>query len=228
LARPIRVLLVDDHPMFLDSLVRIVGRESDMTVVGTAGSIDQAVAAASSVHPDVVILDWKLSDGTGARAAEEIREHESETNIVVLTAHVDPSVVRQAIEAGCSGFLTKFDAAEEVVAAIRTAFAGEMSIPTSLMMSVLDQGPAPVRGMPSRLTSRETEVLQLLSHGYSNEALAEQLFISVHTVRNHVQSAISKLGAHSKLEAVATAAKRGIIRIGEPVDGEPISVRVPR
>ena len=214
--RTIRVLLVDDHPMFLDSLVRIIGRESDMTVIGTAGSVAEAVATASSERPDVVILDWLLPDGTGARAATEIIEAGPETNIVVLTAHVEPSVVRAAIEAGCSGFLTKIDAAEEVVATVRAAFAGEMSIPTSLMLSVLDQGPEPVRGGRSPLTARETEVLQMLSHGYSNEALAEQLVLSVHTVRNHVQAAISKLGAHSKLEAVAIGAKRGIIRLGEP------------
>ncbi len=212
----IRVLLVDDHPMFLDSLVRVVGRESDMTVIGTAGSVAEAVAAASAEHPDVVILDWELPDGTGARAATEIIEAGPDTKIVVLTGHVEPSVVRAAIDAGCGGFLTKIDAAEEVVATVRSAFAGEMSIPTSLMLSVLEQGPAPVRGNPSPLTARETEVLQLLSYGYSNEALAEQLVLSVHTVRNHVQAAISKLGAHSKLEAVAIGARRGIIRLGEP------------
>ncbi|MGZ4210762.1 MAG: response regulator [Actinomycetota bacterium] len=206
------VLVTDDHQMFAQGLARSLAEHDDITVVGTAGTVEEAVAAARLHRPDVVLMDYELPDGTGVDAAERIRADLPETKVVMVTSYTDEAVLVRAIEAGCSGYVTKHKVVEEVVSAVRAAAAGEALISPAMLARLLPKLRPTKRGIGADLTSREIEVLSLLAEGLPNQAIAYRLVISVHTVRHHVQNIITKLQAHSKLEAVATAAREGIIR----------------
>lgn len=214
----IRVLVVDDHQMFTESLVRLLGDEADLIVTGTAQTSAEAVEAVRSERPDVVLLDYQLPDADGATAARDILATAPDTRIVVLTGFADSATIHAALEAGCTGFLTKDRAASELVGAVRAAHAGESPIsPDSASMLLPHFGAAPATdGGGGGLTDREREILAFIAQGLSNQAIANQLFISVNTVRNHVQNLNRKLGASSKLEAASIAQQRGLIPRPQP------------
>jgi DNA-binding NarL/FixJ family response regulator len=157
-------------------------------------------------------MDYELPDGDGASATERIKAETPEAQIVMVTSFDDEGILVRAIEAGASGFITKHKAIQEVAAAVRAAHAGEALISPSMLARLLPKLRQNPRGVGADLTAREVEVLKLLAAGVSNQQIAEELVLSLHTVRNHVQNVITKLGAHSKLEAVATAVREGLIR----------------
>jgi DNA-binding NarL/FixJ family response regulator len=208
--RPIRVLVVDDHEVLSSSLALVVDAERDMESVGIARNLDEARSRVVKRAPDVVLLDRRLPDGDGIEAIAELRELRPESKVVVLTASDNDQVLVQAIEAGASGFLSKSRGIGEVIGAVRSAAAGEAVISGEMLSRLL---PKLTRGGgPSvELTPREQDVLELLAEGKSNAAIADALFVSVHTVRNHVANLSSKLGAHSKLEALSIAVRRGLL-----------------
>jgi DNA-binding NarL/FixJ family response regulator len=208
----IRVVVVDDHEMFAQGLTAVLGADPTIEVVGTAGSVEAGVAAVRMHSPDVVLMDYELPDGDGAAATQRIKAEVPDTQVVMVTSFDDEGILVRAIEAGCSGFITKHKAIQEVAAAVRAAHAGEALISPSLLARLLPKLRQNPRGLGSDLTAREVEVLKLLAAGVSNQQIAEELVLSLHTVRNHVQNVITKLGAHSKLEAVATAVREGLIR----------------
>lgn len=206
---PIRVLIVDDHEVLGASLGRVLDEEDDMVTVGWAQSLAQARARIPATAPDVVLLDRRLPDGDGVAAIPELRALRPSMNVVVLTAAVADDVLVQAIEAGAAGFVSKNRGLGEVTAAIRAAAAGEAVISPELLSRLLPKlsrttGPEP------NLTKREQEVLAMLGKGMSNAAIADELTVSVHTVRNHIANLSAKLGAHSKLEALSIAVRRGL------------------
>ena len=206
----IRVLIVEDHRMFAQALRTALDDSDDLAVTDAVGTVSDAVQAASEMRPDVVLMDYRLPDGDGVEAARRIKAVLPDTKIVMLSATSDDSVLREAIQAGCSGYLTKNHAIEELVLAVRAAHRGEALISPAMLSRLLDR--LGDRSRPgSDLTNRETEVLRLLAQGLSNQAIATSLDIRLATVRNHVQSVIEKLQAHSKLEAVATAHRLGLI-----------------
>lgn len=207
----IRVLVVDDHEMVAQSVVRILADEADFEVVGIAGDVEAAVARARADRPDVVVMDYQLPDGDGVAATVRIREERPETVVLLLTGSGNEQLLVRAIEAGCAGFLTKQKAVTELVHAIRVVASGDAWIPPELITSLLPRLHRTHRGMGSDLTPRELDVLRLAAEGLPNSRIGERLGLSVNTVRNHMQSAISKLGAHSKLEAVSVAVREGII-----------------
>lgn len=209
---PIRVLLVDDHEMFSQSLLRILGAEVDLEVVGTARTAREARELARDLSPDVILIDYGLPDEDGATAAAAIKSDRPETKLVMVTGFAEDPVLVAAIEAGCSGFVTKTKAVGEVVQAVRAAYAGEALISPAMLVRLLPKLRPSSRGVGSALTRRELEILELLASGLSNQAIADRLVLSLRTVRNHVQNIIRKLGAHSKLEAVSAAAREGIIQ----------------
>jgi len=198
--------------MFAQALVKALEGEADMHVVGTAGSVAHATAAARELRPDIVLMDYDLPDGNGAIATQAVRAESPVSRVVMVTSFSDEQVLIAAIEAGCSGFITKHKAVEEVVNAVRMVHAGEALISPSMLARLLPRLSRSYRGLGSDLTPREKEVLELLAQGLSNQAIAERLVISPHTVRNHVQNLLTKLHGHSKLEAVANAVREGIIR----------------
>jgi putative two-component system response regulator len=215
LVRRTRVLVVDDQQMWVHLLVSLLNAQSGIKVVASAGSVAEAIAATQSYQPDVVLMDFQLPDGDGAQATQRIKDLLPQAKVVMLTARRDREAFLRAISAGCAGFVGKDEPMQVLVDAIRSVEAGETPLIEELPYLLLELRPT-MRGLGSDLGARQREVLQLMATGVPNKAIARQLHISVNTVRNHVQSILYKLDAHSKLEAVATAVREGVISLELP------------
>ena len=208
----IRIVLVEDHQVFAETLQRALQSEPDLEVVALSGNLPQALEAVRREAPDVVVTDHRLAGGAdGVAVATAVLAEAPSTAVVMLTASEDDRVLVAAIEAGCTGFVTKTQPLGDVIAAIRSAAAGEALVNPTMLARVLPRLANRRHAEADQLTRRELEVLGVMSTGASNQAIADARFISRDTVRNHVASVLQKLGAHSKLEAVAIALKRGII-----------------
>lgn len=207
---PTRVLIVDDHEMVAQGLSEVLDAEEEIDVVGRAGTVRDAQRMAAQLSPDVVVMDYRLPDGDGLMATTAIRDRDPQTAVVMVTASDHDTVVAAAIEAGCSGFVTKDRAAQDVVAAVRAAARGEAGFPAAVLGRLLGRSRTAPRATGA-LTPRELEVLQLLADGLSTREIAERFVLSISTVRNHVQNILTKLDAHSKLEAVSVAMRQGIV-----------------
>jgi DNA-binding NarL/FixJ family response regulator len=210
----IRVLIVDDHAVFSDALATILGTEPGIEVVGKGGTVREAISSAHTLQPDVVLLDVHMPDGSGIQAAAAIKKDRPQTQVVILTSDEEESVLRSAVQAGVTGYLSKHESAAQVLQAVRGAARGEALI-APYMLARLLQGlqKKDVPGPATPLTPRELEVLRSLSLGQDNEAVASTLKMSPNTVRTHVQNILSKLDVHSKLEAVSKGIREGWIRI---------------
>ena len=200
--------MVDDHRMFAQSLSRLFALESDIDVVGTAFSAQEARAAIVDAQPDICVLDYQLPDADGASLVAVLREAVPGLRVLLLTGVNRPSTAQAAMAAGCDAYITKDRAANELVEIIRSLHAGDHRIERDVA-GVFRQTTETANAF--RLTTRELEILGLLAKGASTVDVAEQSSISSNTVRTHVQRIISKLGAHSKLEAVAIARTNGLI-----------------
>ncbi|HXZ98879.1 MAG TPA: response regulator transcription factor [Candidatus Binatia bacterium] len=209
-SHPIRVFVVDDHRMFSQAVAAALDEESDMLVVESVGSLEEARRRLEVIEVDVILLDQRLPDGQGTHAAAELRAIRPNARVVLVTAAAEASVLSEALAAGCVGFVTKGDSIEELAAAVRAAATGATAVSPS-MLGRLTGGNGRGSPLAEPLTPRETAVLLFLADGLSNEEISRRLFISIHTLRNHIQSIISKLGAHSKLEAVSIAIREGLI-----------------
>lgn len=209
--QPIRVVVVDDHELVAEGLVRVLREHADIEVVGMAGSVAAGVALVESALPDVAIVDYQLQDGDGAAAAARFRAASPDTRVLMVTGSTREHVVVAAVEAGCAGFLTKDNAVKELVSAVRAVHSGEGYLSTPALAGLLPRLGRRYRRVGADLTPREREVLEALALGLSNREIAARLYLSVNTVRNHVQNVLAKLGAHSKLEAVAIAGREGLV-----------------
>ena len=209
---PIRLLIADDHRMFAESIARLLGDQPDIEIVAVVETADAAVTMAANLSPDVAVVDYRLPDADGASAAARIRAANPATQVVMLTGLTDDRLVVTAIEAGCAAFLTKDKALSELVQAVRVASSGEAYIGPAMLASLLRRLDRSYHGVGANLTDREREVLDLLAKAMSSEEIAARLVLSVHTVRNHIQNVLNKLGAHSKLEAVTIAGREGLLR----------------
>jgi DNA-binding NarL/FixJ family response regulator len=183
-------------------------------VVGKGGTVEEAVNGVRALAPDVVLLDVHMPDGSGVQAAATIKKERPQTQVVILTSDEEESVLRSAIEAGVTGYLSKHEPAAQVMEAVRSAARGEALIAPYMLARLLTgmqkKEPAPPE---TPLTPRELAVLQELSLGHDNETVAKRLSMSPNTVRTHVQNMLSKLKVHSKLEAVSLGIREGWIRI---------------
>jgi two-component system, NarL family, nitrate/nitrite response regulator NarL len=207
---PIRVLIVEDYRVVAEGLAALINHQADMKVVGEAGSVAEAVVAATELGPDVVLLDFRLPDGTGADAASAIRETRPEAKLIFLTREDSDAARFAAVQSGASAFIHKSKAASEVVDAIRDVARGRMLITPRTIATLL----AKRRGIEAQLqslTPREREVLALMAKGLSSRAVAAKLGISYTTVRTHIRSLGGKLGVHSKLEAIVKAREMGLV-----------------
>jgi DNA-binding NarL/FixJ family response regulator len=204
-----RVLIVDDHVMFAESLARLlVGREG-ITDVVVADSVAAVRSTANQLEPDVAVIDWQLGDGRGSDVIRILHERSPEMKVVVLTGALQPVIVREALAAGCAGFVTKDRAADELFDALDQAMRGEFSMsPAALAMAVDSQV-----GSGEALTERELEVVRAIARGMSNNEIADELYLSVNTVRNHIQRISAKLGVSTRLEIAMTAIRRGLIEL---------------
>lgn len=212
MAQPISVLVVDDHEMFAESVGRLIGRQPGMLLVGVAATVADGLSMARKLKPEVVLMDWQLPDGDGVAAARTLHAELPATRILLVTGTADDAVFLEALRAGCAGFLTKDESIRRLADAVRAVAAGDPVVPTARLVSLLSQLGAdqPTRG-PRSVTGRELEILALLARGLTTEAIANALVLSRHTVRNHLQNAMTKLGAHSRLEAVTVAVRAGLL-----------------
>ena len=213
--KPIRVLFVEDHQLLADALAAMLAREPDMQVVGIAGTVADAKIM-SREQLDVVLMDYRLPDGTGAEATRAIKARWPAARVVMVTALTDDETLLESIQAGADGYLTKDRAAEDVVTAVRAAHAGETLLPRSVIVEIARRvAVARERGDERRvvepLTPRELEILRALTEGMSTPEICERLFIAPNTLRTHVQNIMGKLRVHSKLEAVAFALKYRLV-----------------
>lgn len=210
----IRVLIVEDHRMFAQALKAALDEADDIAITAAVETAAAGVEAAWETDPDVVLMDYRLPDSYGLEAARRIKAADPDTKILMLTATADDSVRRNALAVGCSGYLTKNQTVDELILAVRAAYRGEALISPAVLSRQLDR--LGDRSRPGAdLTAREAEVLRLLAQGLSNPAIATTLGIRIATARNHVQSVIEKLHAHSKLEAVAAGIRAGVIQSPE-------------
>jgi DNA-binding NarL/FixJ family response regulator len=205
-----RVLIVEDHQVVAEGLAALINDQKDMTVVGTAGSVAESIVRATELDPDVVLMDFRLTDGTGADAGAGIRRVRPDPKLIFLTRE-DSDVARfAALEAGASAFIHKSRAAQEVVDAIRTVAGGGTLFTPRSIASLLNKR-REIESQLERLTSREKEVLRLMAEGTSSRDIAAKLGISYTTVRTHIRSLGSKLGVHSKLEAIVKARELALV-----------------
>jgi DNA-binding NarL/FixJ family response regulator len=210
----IRLLLADDHTMVRQSMRRSMEAEG-FEIVGEAADGEAAVRLAAELAPDVVLMDVSMPVLDGCEATRQIRSRAgpgAETpQIVMLTMHADADVVRRALKAGAVGYLTKDCDIGEVVEAVRLAAAGDGAVSPGLAAALLREAAAADAG--SGVSAREIEVLQLIAEGASPPEVAEALFISVKTVKNHLSSIYEKLEARDRTQAVLKGLRMGIIRL---------------
>jgi len=204
------VLIVEDHRVVAEGLAALINDQADMRVVGNVGTVAECVAAAAELNPDVVLLDFRLPDGTGPDAAAGIRSIRPASKMIFLTREDTEAARFAAVQSGASAFLHKSRAAAEVVAAIRDVARGRMLITPRTIATLIAKRKA-MDAQLERLTPREKEVLRLMAEGFPSRAIAAELGISYTTVRTHIRGLGSKLAVHSKLEAVVKARELGLI-----------------
>ncbi len=213
----INVLLVEDHRLMFEGLLSLLGEYQDINVVGVATTVADATEKAAILKPDLVLMDYRLPDGDGAQASTRIRAALPDTAILFLSADPTESAMTRAIASGAAGFVSKAATAETLVASIRKAAAGELLLEAATMARLLDerrppQSLATVATNPAaEMTPREQIVLRLMGRGLDHFANAVELGIGYGTVRTHVRGVLEKLGARSRLQAVAEARKAGLI-----------------
>jgi DNA-binding NarL/FixJ family response regulator len=205
-----RVLVVEDHQVVAEGLAALINDQGDMEVVGKAATVADSIAAAAQLRPDIVLLDFRLTDGTGADAGTAIWQVRPDTRMIFLTREDSDAARFAALEAGASGFIHKSRAAAEVVDAIRVV-AGGGTLFTPRAISTLLNKRREVESQLEKLTPREKEVLRLMAEGIASRDIAGKLGISYTTVRTHIRSLGSKLGVHSKLEAIVKARELALV-----------------
>jgi DNA-binding NarL/FixJ family response regulator len=209
---PIRVIIVDDQELFRRGLTMLMDSEPGLDVVGEAGDGATGIELASSVAPDVVLLDVRMPKVSGIEACVAIKEAVPAAKILMLT------VSDEAVKSGASGYLLKDSSIEEVAQAVRVVADGQSLISPSMAVKLIDefkQMSQPDRGPVTtfRLTERELEVLRLVAQGLNNKDIAKRLFISENTVKNHVRNLLEKLQLHSRMEAVLYAVREKLVEL---------------
>lgn len=214
---PIRVMIVDDHAAFSESLREVLKRYPDIEIVGTAGTMADAIQMATELRPRVILMDQRLPDGSGALATARVLKAGVETAIVMLTGGGEEDDMLDAVQAGASGYLLKTGRVSEIADAIRRVAAGELLIPAATLTALLQRARVRAKADADRaaiadsLTPRERNVLQRMATPDDVAKIAETLGISRHTTRGYMQTVIEKLGAHSRLEAVLRAQELGLL-----------------
>jgi DNA-binding NarL/FixJ family response regulator len=214
----VRVLIADDQAVFRRGLFVVLSTEDEIDVVAEAEDGEEAIAKAEEMAPDVVLMDVRMPRVNGIEAARQIRDVLPSTKILMLTVSDEEDDLYEAIKAGANGYLLKEISVEEVASAIHAVMQGQSLISPSMASKLLhefnalarqaaekEQLPAPV------LTARELEVLKLVARGMSNKDVADELFISENTVKNHVRNILEKLHLHSRMEAVMYAVRKRLL-----------------
>jgi DNA-binding NarL/FixJ family response regulator len=204
---PIRVLAVDDHPLLRDGITAVLGNQPDLSVVGEASNGHEAVERCRTLTPDVVLMDLELPDMSGIDAIAAIRAQFSDMRIIVLTAHGSDTEILRALNAGAVGYLLKDGLRKELVDTIRRVHRGQRGVSPVVAQKLVESR------LADAPTERELEVLASVAAGNSNKIVADRLCISEETVKSHMRSILSKLGANDRTHAVTLALKRGFISL---------------
>jgi DNA-binding NarL/FixJ family response regulator len=205
------VFVVDDHEMVADSLLLALDSAPDLQALGRAVTVREAREVLPSIAADVVVVDYRLPDGTGVELVTELRNVLPHVGFVMVTAFPDPGALSAALKAGCRGFVSKSNGVNALLGAIRRVADGELAVSAQWLAELATYLSSREARSAELLSKREREVLAELGTGASTEQIADRLFLSVHTVRNHVHSVLHKLDAHSRLEAVSRAQKQGLL-----------------
>jgi DNA-binding NarL/FixJ family response regulator len=207
----VRVLIVDDHPLFRDGLRTALHGVADVEVVGEAGTAPDAVGAAARLRPDVVVMDLDLPGGGGVTATRELLAVAPGTAVLVLSMLSGDDAVFAAMRAGARGYLLKDADRAEILRGLRAAHGGEVVFSAGVAAKVLGWFGGRPSGSPfPQLTDREREVLDLVARGLTNSAIAMRLTVAEKTVRNHVSNVFAKLHVDSRAQAVARARDAGL------------------
>ncbi len=215
MAKPIRVLIADDHPIVREGLTAILNLEKDLEVVGQASTGVEAVSLAGKLRPDIILMDLQMPEMDGVEAIKRVKEKSPHIEIIILTTYDTDEYIFRGLEAGARAFVLKDVSPTEVVDAIRAVHRGESVLEPRIATRVLDRLGQLSRASVSEevLSSREVEVLRLVAKGGTNKEIASQLVIGESTVKTHLIHIFNKLGVKDRTEAVAEAVKRGIIRL---------------
>ena len=208
--RPTRILIVEDHLLVAESLQLLLDREVDLEVLAVATTGAEARRLGEELAPDLLLVDFRLPDATGADVARALRQRQPRLKIVFLSMVVSQVLLLDAVRAGAQGYLLKSQPASELVDSLRRAAAGEMLIPAHVLAELVT-GQDERAQLLGRLTPRERELLNLVAQGLDNREIGRRLGIRYVTVRGHLRNLLGKLDAHSKLEAVVRASELGLI-----------------
>ena len=208
-----RVVVVDDHAMVRESIGMALGRAEGIEVVGSAASVADGHALIVASRPDVAVLDYSLPDGTGVDLARSVHDLEPPVRTVVLTASEGVQAAAEAVAAGCAGFVRKSADLDDLSDGVLRVHLGEALFDAQTLSAAISWLNRPTTA-PVGLTQRELDVLRSLAEGRTTVEISELLYLSHHTVRNHVRNILGKLDARSQLEAVVVASSMGLVSVG--------------
>jgi len=219
-----RILLVDDHVLFRQGLASLLETQPGLKIVGNANTVAEAIALAGQLHPDLILMDFGLPDGTGLEATKAILADQPDAKIVFMTVHDDEDRLIAAIRSGARGYLHKSVPVEELFGFLKGVERGDAAITPSMLGRLFDRlstvdlrRPVP-SDVLATLTSREIEVLREVETGASNSEIAQRLVISVRTVKNHVSHILDKLNLRNRSEAAQYARRIGLSHVSDDFD----------
>jgi two-component system, NarL family, response regulator DevR len=211
-ATEIRVFLMDDHEVVRRGIADLIGIESDMTVVGEAGTKAEALARIPATHPHVAVLDVRLPDGSGVEVCRDIRSQLPELHCLMLTSYADDEALFDAIMAGASGYVLKEIRGNDLIDAIRKVAAGKSLLDPAAAQRVMERlrAGAAHDDMLAGLSEQERRILELIGEGLTNRQIGEAMHLAEKTVKNYVSSLLAKLGMERRTQAAALAAKMSL------------------
>jgi len=206
-SRPIRVLVVDDHPLLRQGIAALIGAESDVTLAGACSSAREAIQQFPQLRPDVTLMDLQMPEMSGLDAMIAIRRQFPDARFVILTTYTGDAHVVRAMKAGAAAYLAKDAVPEELISTIRAVHAGRKTVSPQVAVKLA------AHATDDPLTPAEIDVLRLIAAGNTNKLIGDQLHITEDTVKARVKNILSKLDAHDRTHAVTIALKRGIIEL---------------